>query len=167
MSDVPRRRDRSAARGCEYRVEPSRPTEGTPGLALKTPCLPSGAGKSIVGGKKPDGDKVGPSPTRRAPFQPLVAGLPRAEHPSIPRMVSLAPALRWLSSLTLLLGSQDSQVISYSADKVIGNGSFGVVFKATKVDTGEIVAIKKVLQDKRFKVVDASTPCADSAAALP
>jgi len=27
------------------------------------------------------------------------------------------------------------------------------VFKATKVDTGEIVAIKKVLQDKRFKVV--------------
>ena len=27
------------------------------------------------------------------------------------------------------------------------------MFKATKVDTGEIVAIKKVLQDKRFKVV--------------
>lgn len=43
------------------------------------------------------------------------------------------------------------EVISYSADKVIGNGSFGVVFKATKVDSGEVVAIKKVLQDKRFK----------------
>eukprot|EP00802_Teleaulax_amphioxeia_P009795 Tamp_09816.p1 GENE.Tamp_09816~~Tamp_09816.p1 ORF type:complete len:634 (+),score=94.30 Tamp_09816:190-1902(+) len=36
-------------------------------------------------------------------------------------------------------------------EKVIGNGSFGVVFQATMADTGEIVAVKKVLQDKRFK----------------
>lgn len=43
------------------------------------------------------------------------------------------------------------QTISYSAEKVIGNGSFGVVFRATVVQTGEVVAIKKVLQDKRFK----------------
>lgn len=41
--------------------------------------------------------------------------------------------------------------ISYSAERVIGNGSFGVVFQATVVETGEVVAIKKVLQDKRFK----------------
>jgi serine/threonine protein kinase len=45
----------------------------------------------------------------------------------------------------------EGQTISYSAEKVIGNGSFGVVFKATVVQTGEVVAIKKVLQDKRFK----------------
>jgi glycogen synthase kinase 3 alpha len=38
-------------------------------------------------------------------------------------------------------------------EKVIGNGSFGVVFQATMADTGEIVAVKKVLQDKRFKVL--------------
>ena len=35
--------------------------------------------------------------------------------------------------------------------QVIGNGSFGVVYQAKLVETGEMVAIKKVLQDKRFK----------------
>ena len=36
--------------------------------------------------------------------------------------------------------------------KVIGNGSFGVVYQATLKETGETVAVKRVLQDKRFKV---------------
>jgi glycogen synthase kinase 3 beta len=44
-----------------------------------------------------------------------------------------------------------SNNISYSAERIIGNGSFGVVFEAKVVGTGEVVAIKKVLQDKRFK----------------
>lgn len=35
---------------------------------------------------------------------------------------------------------------------MIGNGSFGVVYLAKLVQTNEDVAIKKVLQDKRFKV---------------
>eukprot|EP00276_Gloeochaete_wittrockiana_P004892 CAMPEP_0184643946 /NCGR_PEP_ID=MMETSP0308-20130426/749_1 /TAXON_ID=38269 /ORGANISM="Gloeochaete witrockiana, Strain SAG 46.84" /LENGTH=371 /DNA_ID=CAMNT_0027072215 /DNA_START=303 /DNA_END=1418 /DNA_ORIENTATION=+ len=48
-------------------------------------------------------------------------------------------------------GGSDSQTISYSAERVIGNGSFGVVFQATVAETKEVVAIKKVLQDKRFK----------------
>ena len=43
------------------------------------------------------------------------------------------------------------QNISYSAERIIGNGSFGVVFEAKVVETNEVVAIKKVLQDKRFK----------------
>lgn len=47
--------------------------------------------------------------------------------------------------------SNTDQTISYSAERIIGNGSFGVVFQASVVETGEIVAIKKVLQDKRFK----------------
>jgi glycogen synthase kinase 3 beta len=42
--------------------------------------------------------------------------------------------------------------ISYAAERVIGNGSFGVVYQATVIETGETVAIKKVLQDHRFKV---------------
>ena len=46
---------------------------------------------------------------------------------------------------------EDEQNISYSAERIIGNGSFGVVFEAKVVETGEVVAIKKVLQDKRFK----------------
>jgi glycogen synthase kinase 3 beta len=36
-------------------------------------------------------------------------------------------------------------------EKVVGNGSFGVVYSATLVDTAEPVAVKKVLQDRRFK----------------
>lgn len=49
-------------------------------------------------------------------------------------------------------GPDRPQEVSYTDTKVIGNGSFGVVFQATLCDTGELVAIKKVLQDKRFKV---------------
>ena len=49
------------------------------------------------------------------------------------------------------LSPSGEQTISYSAERIIGNGSFGVVFQAKVVETGEVVAIKKVLQDKRFK----------------
>lgn len=41
--------------------------------------------------------------------------------------------------------------VCYTDTKVIGNGSFGVVYQARLSETGELVAIKKVLQDKRFK----------------
>eukprot|EP01088_Endostelium_zonatum_P011097 TRINITY_DN2491_c0_g5_i1.p1 TRINITY_DN2491_c0_g5~~TRINITY_DN2491_c0_g5_i1.p1 ORF type:complete len:377 (-),score=68.06 TRINITY_DN2491_c0_g5_i1:231-1361(-) len=44
-----------------------------------------------------------------------------------------------------------SNTVSYKAEKTIGHGSFGIVFQATQVDNGEVVAIKKVLQDRRFK----------------
>lgn len=51
--------------------------------------------------------------------------------------------------------SGETREISYSNCKVIGNGSFGVVFQAKLVGgpkEGDDIAIKKVLQDKRFKV---------------
>eukprot|EP00794_Sanderia_malayensis_P011349 gene11349-12533_t len=41
--------------------------------------------------------------------------------------------------------------VSYCDAKVIGNGSFGVVYQARLIESGDLVAIKKVLQDKRFK----------------
>ncbi|CAF1156681.1 unnamed protein product [Rotaria sordida] len=48
-------------------------------------------------------------------------------------------------------GTEISEEISYTDTKVIGNGSFGVVYQAKIVHTNEQIAIKKVLQDKRFK----------------
>jgi glycogen synthase kinase 3 beta len=52
-------------------------------------------------------------------------------------------------------GNENSRIkghnFTYNADKVIGNGTFGVVYQATVAETGETVAIKKVFQDKRYK----------------
>ncbi|CCD24985.1 putative serine/threonine protein kinase MRK1 NDAI_0E01690 [Naumovozyma dairenensis CBS 421] len=41
--------------------------------------------------------------------------------------------------------------ISFPTTEVIGKGSFGLVFCTTLRETNELVAIKKVLQDRRFK----------------
>jgi glycogen synthase kinase 3 beta len=40
---------------------------------------------------------------------------------------------------------------TYNADRVVDNGTFGVVYQATIAETGETVAIKKVFQDRRYK----------------
>ncbi|KAI6219198.1 Glycogen synthase kinase-3 beta [Aphelenchoides fujianensis] len=49
-------------------------------------------------------------------------------------------------------GPNQDLELQYAADsKIIGNGSFGVVYMAKVVKTNENVAVKKVLQDKRFK----------------
>uniref|UniRef100_A0A452Y6G5 non-specific serine/threonine protein kinase n=1 Tax=Aegilops tauschii subsp. strangulata TaxID=200361 RepID=A0A452Y6G5_AEGTS len=46
---------------------------------------------------------------------------------------------------------EPKQTISYMAERVVGTGSFGIVFQAKCLETGEMVAIKKVLQDRRYK----------------
>ncbi|VVA90187.1 unnamed protein product [Arabis nemorensis] len=46
---------------------------------------------------------------------------------------------------------EPKQTISYMAERVVGTGSFGIVFQAKCLETGESVAIKKVLQDRRYK----------------
>ncbi|CAG8447921.1 12475_t:CDS:2 [Ambispora leptoticha] len=45
----------------------------------------------------------------------------------------------------------DEFELAYTITKLIGNGSFGVVFQAKLINSNEDSAIKKVLQDKRFK----------------
>lgn len=47
--------------------------------------------------------------------------------------------------------AKPSKSAKYSAERVIGNGSFGIVYQAVMNDTKETVAIKKVLQDRRYK----------------
>lgn len=46
---------------------------------------------------------------------------------------------------------EESVVISCGTPEIVGNGSFGVVFRTKVKETGEDVVIKKVLQDRRFK----------------
>lgn len=46
----------------------------------------------------------------------------------------------------------ETKEMQYTQCKIVGNGSFGVVFQTKLSPSGEDAAIKRVLQDKRFKV---------------
>lgn len=46
----------------------------------------------------------------------------------------------------------ETKDMTYTQSKVVGNGSFGVVFQCKIAPNNEDGAIKRVLQDKRFKV---------------
>lgn len=81
---------------------------------------------------------------------------------NLPLSVSLSLGDKDGSKVTTVVatpgqGPDRPQEVSYTDTKVIGNGSFGVVYQAKLCDSGELVAIKKVLQDKRFKVKHAHT----------
>ena len=53
------------------------------------------------------------------------------------------------SSVSSSASAPSSRSYSYTAERVIGNGSYGVVYRALAAETQEVVAIKKVLQDRR------------------
>lgn len=67
--------------------------------------------------------------------------------------VTVTPDGTKITSVVATGGKEGSpaQEISYTDTKVVGNGSFGVVFQVKLLPSGEPAAIKKVLQDKRFK----------------
>jgi serine/threonine protein kinase len=48
----------------------------------------------------------------------------------------------------------ETKEMQYTQCKIVGNGSFGVVFQTKLSPSGEDAAIKRVLQDKRFKVAN-------------
>ena len=52
--------------------------------------------------------------------------------------------------------------MQYTQCKIVGNGSFGVVFQTKLAPNGEDAAIKRVLQDKRFKVCSVDWSCCPS-----
>ena len=39
----------------------------------------------------------------------------------------------------------------YRMEKIVAHGSFGIVYRATRANTNETVAIKRVYQDSRYK----------------
>ena len=52
----------------------------------------------------------------------------------------------------------ETKEMQYTQCKIVGNGSFGVVFQTKLAPNGEDAAIKRVLQDKRFKVSTVVVP---------
>ncbi|GAU50978.1 hypothetical protein TSUD_411490 [Trifolium subterraneum] len=58
-----------------------------------------------------------------------------------------------MEAATLVDGNETEtrHTISHMAEHVVGHESFGLVFQAKCFEMGEIVAVKKVLQDKRYK----------------
>jgi len=48
-------------------------------------------------------------------------------------------------------GTTEKKAMTFAGEKFAGNGAFGVVYQTKIVETGEIVAVKKVFQDKRYK----------------
>lgn len=53
--------------------------------------------------------------------------------------------------LTSMESNNNEQNYTYTATQIVGSGTFGVVYQATINETTEVVAIKKVFQDKRYK----------------
>jgi serine/threonine protein kinase len=77
---------------------------------------------------------------------------------SLMRRVADLDPTRVISEHVLDGKTEEEVDINYQSVKVVGNGSFGVVFQIKLVDQNRDAAIKRVLQDKRFKVPFASPP---------
>ena len=111
------------------------------------PTMVGTAGVLPVGSDVLSGDLERMRITEEAKRKAALAAASSSSSTSSSSVTTILPAN---ASTTRKVGDK-SQAISYAAERVIGSGSFGVVYQASIVETGEIVAIKKVLQDRRFK----------------
>lgn len=93
------------------------------------------------------------SSNRPAGFSGLRIGgkrhIPTAQKKKGPLLTILAEVIREKVQDGL---TGETKELQYTQCKIVGNGSFGVVFQTKLSPNGEDAAIKRVLQDKRFKV---------------
>jgi hypothetical protein len=160
----PRVRTRSRSRS--FRLRSSRSSPVT--ISSLTESNPP-ATTSLALSAAPDPPLTPPASPRSRPGQPslalvssTLASLRSAPPPSTSSsLLSIADESSKVVKVVASHGRTGDQIeLTYSSTKVVGNGSFGVVF-AAKLAPGSLgsdnegdddVAIKKVLQDKRFKV---------------
>ncbi|GAA5965885.1 hypothetical protein JCM8115_000733 [Rhodotorula mucilaginosa] len=159
----PRVRTRSRSRS--FRLRSSRSSPVT--ISSLTESNPP-ATTSLALSAAPDPPLTPPASPRSRPGQPslalvssTLASLRSAPPPSTSSsLLSIADESSKVVKVVASHGRTGDQIeLTYSSTKVVGNGSFGVVF-AAKLAPGSLgsdnegdddVAIKKVLQDKRFK----------------
>ncbi|XBI25934.1 hypothetical protein VPH35_050755 [Triticum aestivum] len=94
----------------------------------------------------------GPEPMALDAPPPLAAAVPAHAATEKTRTEGGDPVTGHIISTTIGgKNGEPKRTISYMAERVVGTGSFGIVFQAKCLETGETVAIKKVLQDRRYK----------------
>lgn len=108
-------------------------------LPAPPPCSPGPAAQSLRSSQKAD-QSPRPSECVSTPAESLSADLRSVQ-----------------ASLDRVQGGENAGLpggpvgATYNAERVLGSGAFGIVYQARIIETGEMVAIKKVLQDARFK----------------
>lgn len=103
---------------------------------------------SFIDGIPPDGAQAPPVPH---PLQDALHGMAISDDES--DVGGMADVNTVRATPVRPAGGPDSE-ISYGNVQLIGSGSFGVVFKVRLIQPGgvsEVVALKKVVQDKRYK----------------
>lgn len=105
----------------------------SPGLLSKLNCASGKSGKT-----------QSTVPLTMAPATPPDLSRSYAEDPEVSREVITVSAIPGH-------GPDEEREISYQDVKVIGKGTFGVVYRAKLSDTGQMVAIKKVFHNEKFK----------------